>query len=372
MGRKENRIRNNGKKIYKLLITEMANKPTKKLLYEVSVIRPLIIALLVLFHSFSKIRTGAGTRTNDYELAEIYKWFVWFIQGFRIETIALVAGYVFSYQSHDLGRSYSFWPFVWKKFKRLIIPMIVFGLAYYFLFFFDGDTFNTKDFLTKIMSGCGHLWFLPMLFWCFLSIWLIDYFKINSFWLLVMLALASVIPTPSLPLGFSRLPHFVFYVYGGYFLWTKRDWLLNHCLSKKWIISLWVLYFLIVIVSHVFIPEATASMAIIEKTKVLVSNGVMKLFMAVCGIMALYLTVCSVTVKKGYKPKTWIISANGNCYGVYVYHQFILGIIYFFTPFVYILHPLLVPWVGFAVIMTTSLFLTYLTLKTKIGRFLIG
>ena len=110
------------------MATYQTDTPHKKLLYEVSIIRPIVIFLLVFLHSFSKVAAG-GSRTNDYQLCTVYQWLSWLISGFRIETIALVAGYVFAYQSLDLKRSYRFIPFVWKKFKRLIIPMLVFGLV---------------------------------------------------------------------------------------------------------------------------------------------------------------------------------------------------------------------------------------------------
>ncbi len=346
-------------------------KVQKKLLYEVSIIRPIVIFLLVLLHSFTKIANGGGY-SNDYQLVAPYQWFCWLISGFRIETIALIAGYVFSYQSHDLGRKNKFWPFVWKKFKRLIIPMIVFGLIYFFCFLFKTEEFCVKSFVITLLSGCGHLWFLPMLFWCFLAIWLIDRINLSSWLTLVLLAGVSIAPLPSLPLGFARLPHFVFYVYAGYFLWTKREFLFNHCLKMSYIVVFWLLYVLLVVFVHLLLPEAASSMTTLQKGMVIGFSGLTKLLMSCCGIMALYLTVCKTTTKEGYRPKQWVINASDDCYGVYVYHQFILVCLYFFTTLVIACHPLLVPWIGFIVAFGVSLFLTKLTLKTKIGRFLIG
>lgn len=48
-------------------------KPQKKLLYEVSIIRPLVITLLVFLHSFTKIANGGG-KINDYQLVSVYQW----------------------------------------------------------------------------------------------------------------------------------------------------------------------------------------------------------------------------------------------------------------------------------------------------------
>ena len=108
----------------------------KKLLYEVSIIRPLIIFLLVVLHSFAPI-IGSWEAIKGVETIPAYYWLCKFIQGFRIETIALIAGYVFAFQSIDLGRKYDFLPFAWKKVKRLIIPCIAFSLAYFLLFNYE-------------------------------------------------------------------------------------------------------------------------------------------------------------------------------------------------------------------------------------------
>lgn len=344
----------------------------KKLLYEVSIIRPLVIFLLVLLHSFSKIEDVQIAGGGDYQLVSVYQWIKFMIAGFRIETIALVAGYVFSYQSHNLGRKYKFWPFVWKKFNRLMVPMIVFGLVYFFCFDFDATSFTISDFLLSLFSGCGHLWFLPMLFWCFIAIWIVDYFNLSSLWMLFLLAIVSIIPTPALPLGLARLPHFVFYVYGGYFLWTKRDKLFDHCLTWQWITILWILYVVLVIFDHTMLPKASTTMPFVEKFLIIFENNAIGFVMAVCGIMALFLTVCIITTKEMYKPKQWIIAASDNCYGVYVYHQFILMWLYYHTPLVVVCPPLIAPWLGFIATMIISLILTRLTLLTKIGRKLIG
>lgn len=343
----------------------------KKLLYEVSYIRPLVIFLLVLLHSFTKITNG-GNLHNDYNLCEGYKWFTWLISGFRIETIALVAGYVFAFQSLDLGKKYSFGSFVKKKFKRLIFPMLFFGTIYYFCFYFNASTFHFGSFVISLLSGCGHLWFLPMLFWCFMGIWVIDYFKLSSWITLLILAAFSILPTTSLPLGFSRLPHFIFFVYAGYYLWTKRDFILRNVNKKGIILLAWSLYIVFVVVRHTFIESLPAGDSIINKGfNCIISNGV-SLLMSCVGIVALYMTICHFINRESFAPAQWVVTASDTCYGVYVYHQFILVLLYFYTPLVGICHNLLVPWIGFIVTFGISLLLTKLTLKTKFGRALIG
>lgn len=341
----------------------------RKLLYEVSIIRPIVILLLVLLHSFEKIANG-GLLHQNYHLIWIYRWLVRFIKGFRIETIALVAGYVFAYQSLVLGRKYSFFPFVKKKFFRLIVPMLVFGSLYYFCFLYDPSNFSMAGFTVKLLSGCGHLWFLPMLFWCFIAIWTVDHFHLSSWWLLLALAILTIIPTPSFPFGFSRLPHFLFYVYFGYFLWEKREYVLKFKDNFLVIASLWLTYCILVPVNFI-LPDSAPEMSFWGRS-LLTSYGLSSLLLSCSGIMALYLTVCHFTEKEAYHPKQWVIDASGVCYGVYVFHQFILVWLYFYTPLVSRVPNPMVPIIGFTIALSMSLALTKLLLKTKVGQFLIG
>ena len=139
----------------------------KKLLYEVSIIRPLVILLLVVMHSFTMYDGGWPLPAGIHDVTA-YAWFVNFISGFRIETIALIVGYIFAYQSLELDRHYNLVTFATKKFKRLIIPCLLFSLCYYLLFQRDSYEILSLSFFIKLSSGFGHMWFLPMLFWCFI------------------------------------------------------------------------------------------------------------------------------------------------------------------------------------------------------------
>lgn len=349
------------------------NEQKKKLLYEVSLIRPFVIFLLVVLHSFTKISAG-GIRNNDYQLPDIYQWLCNFISGFRIETIALVAGYVFAYQSIVLKRKYDLQPFVVKKFKRLIIPMLFFGIFYYAMFLYTPSTFSISNFLLKLFSGCGHLWFLPMLFWCFLTIWIIDHFNLSSWKTLVILALLAILPLPfyRLPLGFARLPHFLFFVYGGYFLYEHRKYLLHYGLSLKSITSFWFVYVVLVIVRHTFIHTSFEISPLFSTRLWRPCFSSLDLLISCIGIIALYCTISRKTIKVSFVPKQWIIRASDYCYGVYVFHQFILVYLYHYTSIVPNVNPYVIPWIGLCTAFSVSWCLTKITLLTRFGRYLIG
>ncbi len=346
----------------------------KKLLYEVSIIRPLIIFLLVVLHSFTMFGGGWSFPEGIHDVGAYY-WFCKIISGFRIETIALIAGYVFAYQCVGLGWKYDFKSFVIKKIKRLLIPMILFGLMYYFCFKFSSDSFSIKDFFLQIFSGVGHLWFLPMLFWCFFSIWLIHHFRLSSIWLFLVLGAISIVPIPiSLPFGLQRLTYFLFYCYSGYYLFENREKVIKKCSNIPVILILWILYFGLLLVNFLVVCPQGWEFEVVgnERYMRIIISSVLKLFYSCCGILAIYLIVNTITDKPDFKPKQWIIESSNLCYGVYVYHQFILVFLYYHTALPLAVGSYFLPFVGFVITFIISVVLTKLTLKTKIGRFVIG
>ena len=333
----------------------------KRLLYEVSIIRPLVILLLVVMHSFT-MYAGNWSLPDGIENVPAYFWGVKLITGFRIEMIALIAGYVFAYQSVELHRRYDFKSFMNKKFKRLVVPGIIFSFVYYFCFHFPKPDIGSLRWFIRLSSGFGHLWFLPMLFWCFLLIWTIDRYRLSSPFLFVTLALCSVFRLPDLPLGFSRVFHFAFYCYLGYILYTNKNKILEKYMHGGYIVLLWLLYITLVCVSVALSRFDTGNLL----------NGVLNLFVACSGIMALYLLVCKCIDRPNFVIKGWVVRASSLCYGVYIYHQFFLMYLYYGSSLPQIAGTYLLPWIGMATSLCLSLLLTKLSLKTKVGRFLIG
>ena len=134
----------------------------------------------------------------------------------------------------------------------------------------------------------------------------------------------------------------------------------------------WIVYIALVVLKSTFVLSYAKSMPLLYKGLIQSFNNSMLLFSSCCGILALYITVIHFTNREGFIPPRWVINASSDCYGVYVYHQFILVWLYFYTPLVGTCPPLLVPIIGLILALSTSLLLTRLSLKTRLGRFLIG
>ena len=334
------------------------------MIFEVSIIRPLVIILLILYHSLCPWMNG-WEETPCFEENRFYFWIANLVYGFRIETIALVAGYVFAYQRIDLKRMQSLKSFTLKKVKRLWIPCIIFGIIYYAIFY-STDIFSI-DALVHIISGIGHLWYLPMLLWCFIAVWLLDYLSLNKLLIFISLSILSLLPSLSIPFALSRVPHFIFYFYLGYLMWIYKNQILQ--IFGKWkYIALFSLCYLILVIINVHVKEL-----IIHSHRYinwLITGGI-RYFMTGFGISALYLFTCHFVYKENFKCPNWVIKLNSICYGLYVFHQFILKYLYYKTD-IACLSGQYLPWVSFIITLLLSYILTSLFLKNKLGRFLIG
>ena len=137
---------------------------TQPKLQEVLLTRPILIVFLVVYHAFI-VYAGGWTQPAGFVPHEGYAWIARLSYSFMLEMFVFISGYVWAYQLLDLNRRTSFAGLVQQKSKRLLLPSIVFSLAY--LLCFSRDLISSPRLLYDLLSGVGHMWFLPMLFWCF-------------------------------------------------------------------------------------------------------------------------------------------------------------------------------------------------------------
>ena len=367
----------------------------KKLLYEISIIRPLIIFLLVVYHALC-VFTGGWAPPEGVPDNAAYWWLGHLISGFRIETIAFVGGYVFCYQCVELGRRQGLLAFVWKKFKRLIIPCFLFGTVYFLLYRYNPSRFNWTVAFWRVANGIGHLWFLPMLFWCFLACWLVDRllqwlhelheacYRPVGWVLLVALAGVSLLRVTGLKMGLSRAPYFLFYFYLGYWLRTLRKDV-RGVRGGGWVVAaLWFAYFSFLLLhlqaTHLYMPGCAFKCPRWLQGCSQSMLHLMTLAHTTCGILALYASVTRWLHRhRGAEaqPGPMLRECSRLCYGVYVLHMFFMQPIYFYSGFpqwccTSEVGVWLLPWVVLLVTMLLSVTGTWLLLKTRVGRFLIG
>ena len=110
----------------------------------------------------------------------------------------------------------------------------------------------------------------------------------------------------------------------------------------------------------------------IEEVARLATFNICTLLTAMSLLYILYNLSNRTKVVEWLKAKPVLITLSGYCYGVYIYQQFILQYLYYKTSVPLLVNEYALPWIGFAVALVLSLLLCWVSLKTRVGRFLIG
>lgn len=215
----------------------MNNNTGKIYCPEVSYVRIICIFMLVCSHAFSPYGGDWEYFYNDEPIVA-YKWIHLLAYSFMLPAFVFISGYLFSMQ---MGTNpVSFKTLFVKKFKRLYLPALIFGVLYFILF---RDFTNLFDAIRSIAVGIGHLWFLPMLFQCFLFTFFLHKIKGHDIEKLLALFLLALISKLGYlyPIQGGKLMFYLFFFYLGFELFKIREriWGKN---SKELVGALFVLF----------------------------------------------------------------------------------------------------------------------------------
>ena len=350
------------------------NISQNKLIPEVVVIRPILIVLLVFYHAFA-IYSGAWAPIEGFPEVPAYWWLDKLSYAFMLEMFVFVSGYVFGFQVRTKGEvKLQAKALFWGKFKRLMIPCMVFSLLYILLFGNIGQPIQTT--LYGLLNGVGHMWFLPMLFWCFMGVWLIEKLRLKPRWVLPLLFATSLVSF--LPLPF-RIGYYMLFFYVGYILQKEdisldRFYTLKHCIAAT-------VAFLILFPTLTLLRENIGSLMgggnlidnqLIIKAITFSLSKLMQIIYASVGLWMLLVWVGYAEKRLKKSLPLWIVRLGNLCFGVYLLQQFILMGIYDHTLLPEILGYYWLPWFGFVISLFCSLVISHFLVKTMAGRFLIG
>lgn len=337
---------------------------------EVSFIRPILIVLLVLYHAFAPW-CGAWRPFSGYCDRELYWWVGTLARSFMLPMFVFISSYIWAYQREDLGRKDSLWQLCVRKFKRLIVPSVIFSVIYFLTLANPVDFGKSFGKITMdILGGYAHMWFLPMLFLCFMECWVLLRVKSRTIrWLFVVIAFCCSIVY--IPLEVSNSFYYLLYFYAGYEAWNRRDSVISSISATK-VVILWIV-FLLAFVSLTLInrevseyiyplhgPAKAAGLLLVS-----VSNSVY----ALLGVQSLFATAVYWTSRHKLGP--FVINIGAYCLGVYIFQQFVLSALYYKTALPDLVGDAALPWIGFIAALPISLCLSYLLRQTKLGRNLI-
>lgn len=347
----------------------MEEKRIKVRLDEVTLMRCVLALLIVFMHSFT-CYNGGWPEPEGFVDVPVYKWMSRFSFAFTLQAFVFISGYLFAFQRITLKRTVGCIHLIINKLKRLILPSILFSIVYFIIFYPYKGLGNA---VYSIINGCGHMWFLPMLFWCFIGGWLLDQIKIGNGWKLGFLLFLNVFWVIYLPLPFqlNRAISYLLYFYLGSVVYEYSNGIKKH-LSCDMVALSWVAFLIMFVLLRplrdVLIRDSDNSK--ILNVFIIARNNLCLVLYACSGLMAFYFTSVYYVQRKVLHSFT--IKLAGCCFGIYLFQQFILQFLYYKTSFPIMVGPYWLPCLGFVITLIVSYILSVLLLKTKFGRFLIG
>lgn len=217
------------------------------------------------------------------------------------------------------------------------------------------------------------MWFLPMLFWCFVLGWPVMKYNIGNIYiwiLLVGLALISYIPLPfRLATAFYYLPFFI----GGGILYRFYSGVIKNSITLNRVVGLWILFLLLFVgltICNDYLALLADNMSLLHKALVFSAMKATQIAYSAVGVMSLYCT--AVWYTKNHNMNPHIIAFGKYCFGIYLFQQFMLQIIYYKTDIPAVAGAKWLPWAGLAITLIISTALSYMLSKTRTGRMLIG
>lgn len=337
----------------------------KNKLQDVVLMRFIVVVFLLFCHSFA-IHTNSWKSPTGGEIIPAYFWLGKFVYSAMLETFVFISGYVLGLQISRGKFKYNF-SFIAKKAKRLIIPALVFSIFWALLYYP-----YTTDTLLKIVRNIGvaHMWFLPMLFWCFVSTVILKWFKVG-FPLLLALFFINFVSILNLPFGISLFFKYAFFFYWGIYLFFVREKVLQKMCKWKIAILIGLLYVSFFVISTVFLQSEWYECHVVDPKFGFVVATTLRLIYSTLGVLFIYLLANKILEKSQSVP-FWIASVADISFAIYIIHQFVLKAIYYYTPLPEYVSAYTLPWIGLFITATSSIIISKVILKTHIGRALIG
>lgn len=342
----------------------------RKTLEEINLLRPVVVLLIVVLHSFT-MYMGGWPLPEGIERNFLYLAIAKFSYSCVLEMFTFMSGYLLAYGRIDRGKQWGFRELFVKKFQRLMLPAAVFGVLY--LLVVEGTAPALSwAYWYGIAEGVAHLWFLPMLFWCFLFTGGLLRLPLGSTSLLALLLLLALFPIGEAPLQLDKTAYYLAFFYLGYWFRERHSRLAAQASLARVVRAVSGFLFAFVVLS-VLGEQAAKQAAVTEgmlKEGLMVAERCCRVVYSLSGIYAGYLAAVYLTSR--YRLPLWWSNSNRYCFAVYLIHHFILPILYYKTALPALLGSYLLPWVGLSVTLVLSLVLSVALLRTRIGRWLAG
>lgn len=332
--------------------------------YDIAVLRLLCIVIVVFFHAYGMTFVHFSDETNA-----LYSDKYEFVNQTYLINIAMpmfvfISGFLFGGQLMR-KQPVSFVKMLKSKFMRLMVPFFVFTI----LFMFTQNAVSWKPFYQWTYS---HLWFLPMLFWCFIVTYFMRPLILNDNYLI---SLSTLIGLFAISLMGKLLPMIIglrgvtlwvcWFALGVWFYKHEKSLTLFNAtsfLKVAIIIGGLSLFFLLM----TFWPQEYGSITILG------------IIATLCAIYSLWILFNWIPWKN-FAVTDFLLSLSACSFGIYIFHnwleahmvsrtaQRLLGLEQFAHDHIY-----LFPFMFSMAALILSCGITWVLLKFKVGQKLIG
>ena len=279
-----------------------------------------------------------------------------------------ISGYLFSHLVIDRGKYESFSGFIKNKVQRLLIPCVVFiGVMSLTL---------QENFIDKLFFYGFHLWFLKVLFVCFIVCWFSNKYITNPknevlVWILTVLLMAApMIQFWSLGQFFKK---YVFF-YTGYLIYKYRK-NFSFLYNKKGLIISSVVFGMLVL-TGLFLYGNYSWNDDFDFREPLPIKAIEILIMGFATI-ALVFSAVNVYLNNHPNFKLGILATINNLsYGIYLLHVYLLQTMYKYLNDIlgplFNAHYIVAPIILFVLVIVLSIIVTKLVKKIKYGSYIVG
>lgn len=313
-----------------------------------SIIKTISMILVVIAH-VTRFYTGKGV-VQPLNTSSSLNYITNFIYGFHMPLFIFISGAVYYFCIYDLGKYKDKKRFIISKFKRLIIPYLIFGLFYVtpvmIKFHFTND--SIFKYIIKGILLCGdsrHLWFLYYLFIYFIIYYFI-FKNTNKLKILCLLnVLYIVLNSMKISIISNLALYALFFNLGMIFdLYYERIKMIFK--KNKYI----YLAFILLIIAYIFL---------IQYCSIGILNNIVGLLISLFLIMIVPL-----------KMNKMLNFLSNYSMGIYLFHPMIIYIMFYYFGR-YNISPYVLSIFVFVVTILISILLTFIVKKAKIN-FILG
>ncbi len=282
------------------------------------------------------------------------------VNSFHIYAFVIVSGYVYAFLRIQKGKYDSFILFIQNKTKRLLVPFIFICAIWVCPIGAYLYKYSAQECIQKYVLGTSpnQLWFLLMLFWCFVFVWpltnILKKHTILSFIIVGLFYITGVVGSHFLPNYFS--------------IWTGCEYLLFFWIGFQVFryrrvfssipIVVWLIFYAVIFILEriVNLPSAVTS--------------VLQILVHIVGALMAFFVLQYIASKVKWEKSKLFTLLSENSMPIYLVHQqFIYFLILWLngkvTPFVNAS-------INFIIAIMLSFIFSRFMLQFKLTRFLIG